>query len=130
MGLLDDLRVHLEATTALVGGTDLFGGFLPDQPDTAVGLFQLAGLPALRSFKAPLPYARRPRLQVRSRASSYDVAEANIEAVYAALEPVANQVINGVTYLRIEATSEPIDAGMDVADRQLFDCYFVAWRAT
>lgn len=44
MGFLDDMRVHIEASTALVGGTDLFGGFLPPDPDTAVGIFQLLSL--------------------------------------------------------------------------------------
>lgn len=129
MGFLDDMRVHIEASTALVGGTDLFGGFLPPDPDTAVGIFQLDGLPPLRSMGSGLPFVRRPRLQVRSRSASYATSLANVETIYAALEPVVNTTINGVSYLRIEAMSEPIDMGEDKSNRQRFDCYFVAWRA-
>ncbi|MDQ7794148.1 MAG: minor capsid protein [bacterium] len=114
--LLDDIAAYLQAQGIGTVGTDIHKGFLPDQPDNVVALFEYAGS-AMGLTMCDSPTIERPGLQVRVRNRTYPAARAKIEAVVDVLHGCAELVLGGTRYLLIRANQSPASMGLDASNR-------------
>lgn len=92
--LLDDIASYLASFNIGKVGTDIHKGFLPDQPDNLVALFEYAGSPTELTM-CDSPIIERPGLQVRVRNTSYPVGRAKINEVVDILHGLANVTLGG-----------------------------------
>ena len=107
MAVLDDMKVRLTAAGIIEGSTDWEGveDFMPDSPDTVVGLFPTGGpQPELSST------VRYPTFQVRVRgeasSAGYQAMKAKMEEVYQSLLTLKNETVNSVVYAYVIPSSE------------------------
>ncbi len=124
--LLAEMADYLSTNGIGTQGTDLFYGFMPDTPNTAVALYETGGLSAAHGM-APSPglaKAERPRLQVVARSTDYDVARLKIDAVWKLLDGLGDVVISGTRYLGVYAVSSPYPMGRDAEGRAFLTCNF------
>lgn len=115
--LLDDIATYLQQQGAGTVGTDIFKGFLPDQPDNCIGLFEYAGSPTELTMGTGDAVLERPGLQVRARNKSYSAARSKLDEVVTALHGLANETLGGKRYLLIRANQSPESIGMDASNR-------------
>lgn len=118
--LLDDIAAILQQR----GVTGVYKGFMPDQPDNIVALFEYAGEPMELTMGDGDPVLERPGLQARVRNTFYPAAKAKIEAVVDILHGLADATINGKRYLLIKANQSPESLGLDANNRSEFVCNF------
>lgn len=118
MAYLDQVASYIDANTALVLGTDLFKGYLPDLPDTCVAVYETAG-PAPRETLT-LTLVERPNLQVVSRSVDYPGARVNAQNVWNLLHQVVDETLSGVRYLRMVPLQSPFYLGRDESLRVKF----------
>lgn len=114
--LLDDIADYLQAQGIGTVGGDIHKGFLPDQPDNLVAVFEYAGSP-MELTMCDSPVVERPGLQVRVRNRTYPAAKAKIEAVVDALHGLAETVLGATRYLLIRANQSPASMGRDASNR-------------
>lgn len=122
--ILDDIWDILSSGGVSTG--ILFKSRLPDNVDTALALYETGGEAPIRSFQVTVGsvMAEQPRVQVLSRALSYQTARNNIHSVWKLLENVQNRTINSVRYLRIAAVQSPFMLERDANDRAVLACNF------
>jgi hypothetical protein len=115
--LLDDVAAYLQSKGVGTVNTDLFKGYLPDQPDNLVALFEYAGDPTELTMGDDDPTLECPGLQVRVCNKSYPTGRAKIGAVVDALHGLAESVLGGKRYLLIRANQSPESIGQDANRR-------------
>jgi len=132
--LLDEMVAYVEANTGqLFGpasqGTNLFVGFIPDDPDTVTTMFEYEGKPPDYVFGASqaLPAITKPHLQVMTRDVVYQNSRDQCESVVRLLEQICNQVIIGGTgastlYYRVMRIHDPFLFHRDAKRRVYFAC--------
>jgi hypothetical protein len=111
--ILDEVGAFLEAEGVGIIGQTLFLGSMPqDEPgtgsqDAIMAVIEIPSRPVLRNHDKAL--LELPRLQIQTRGApySYPVARQKAQDAWEALEAVTNQVLSGVTYLRIETQRSP-----------------------
>lgn len=118
--LLDDIAGYLQTQGVGIVGNDLFNGYMPDQPDNLVALFEYAGSPMELTMGTGDPTLERPGLQVRVRNNLYPSAKAKIEAIVDVLHGLTETVISGKRYLLIRANQSPASMGLDANNRSEF----------
>ncbi len=118
--LLDDIASYLASFNIGKVGTDIHKGFLPDQPDNLVALFEYAGSPMELTMGDGDATLERPGLQVRVRNTSYPVGRAKIDQVVDVLHGLANVTLGGKRYLLIRANQSPASMGLDANNRSEF----------
>jgi hypothetical protein len=107
--ILDEIANHLQAEGIGIIGQTLFMGSMPqDEPGTGGqdAIMALIEIPSRGPFRThDLTLLELPRLQIQTRGTPYGYPAARQKAqdAWEALEAVTNQVLSGVTYLRIEA---------------------------
>lgn len=114
---MDEIATYLAGKNVGTVGTDIFKGFMPDQPDNMVVLFEYAGEPMELTMGEGDAIIERPGLQVRVRNKSYSAARAKIESVVGALHGLANETLGGKRYLLISANQSPESIGLDANNR-------------
>jgi hypothetical protein len=89
MPILDEALTYILAnTTGFQEGSStgadipIYLNIMPPNPDITVALYEPGGAPPLARLNAPTPVAERPRIQVMSRAGSYEPARANMQTVW------------------------------------------------
>lgn len=84
----------------MTGGTNLFAGFMPSEPNTALAVYQTGGLVSDYAMGdvAGRAVMEHPRLQVVSRSTDYQVAHANAQKAYLLLDGMPKRALNGVQY--------------------------------
>lgn len=117
--LLDDIASYLASFGVGTVGTDIYKGFMPDQPDNLVALFEYAGSPTELTM-CDSPTLERPGLQVRVRNISYAAGRAKIEAIVDILHGLGNTVLGSTRYLLIRANQSPESLGLDANNRSEF----------
>lgn len=117
--LLDDIASYLQAHGAGTVGTNLFKGYMPDQPDDLVALFEYAG-ETMELTMSPDPTLERPGLQARVRSRTYQAGRAKIESVVTILHGLAEATLGGTRYLLIQANQSPEFLGLDASNRNEF----------
>jgi len=118
--LLDDIAAILQQR----GVTGVYKGFMPDQPDNIVALFEYAGEPMELTMGDDDPVLERPGLQVRVRDTSYPAGRAKIGQIVDFLHGLSEVVVNGTRYLLIRANQSPESLGLDANNRSEFVCNF------
>jgi hypothetical protein len=129
--LLDDVGTYLAgAGLGLVEGTNLYLGYLKDNPDSCLALFEYDGMaPMYTMGPQSLPAIAQPHLQIVWRDVGYVQARTGAESVTRALEQVTNQNVNGTYYERIERLQDPFFMQRDtVKYRVYFACNFGIMR--
>lgn len=127
--LLDDLGDYLASGgVGLTVGTNLFLGFLPEQPDDAVAVYETGGRPPAHAMNALAgqAVAEYPRVQVVARATSfgYPGARQRMANIYKLLDGLPTRTINGTQYDWGSAVSPPHAYGRDKQERVLIACSF------
>lgn len=125
--ILDDFADYLTSQGVLTSA-EVYAGFMPENPDQVVALYETGGLPPIHAF-SPVPGAmvvERPRLQVVFRCQPYDYQAARLRAnaAYLAIDGMGDRSINGVRYLWAGAVSAPFPMGRDGVGRVLLACNF------
>lgn len=129
MSTLDEVGAYLEAEGVGTVGTDIFLGQLAHTPDDQVAVYEFEGAVPTFVHDAGVPISERPRIQAIARNESYSVGRTKIEAVYTALNKVANQALSATTYHRIFPLQPPFFLKRDENDRVLFACNFQVLKA-
>jgi hypothetical protein len=128
MAVLDEVATYLAANvtdTALVVGTNLLLGRMPEDPSTCVALFETGGRTPVDAFGAStLPAYARPRFQALVRAVSYPAAEALATDVWRWVQKIDNDTLTGVLWLRASAVQSPFALQRDDRDRMVFSCNY------
>jgi len=123
MGFLDDIATYLEDTGHGSRGTNMFIGFRPPKPDSAVTLYEYAGIPP-----QTLVEAERPGLQITVRTTKgtndYQTGKATTKAITDELHDTKNILINGTRYTHIVARQSPFPMGRDESGRPIFAVNF------
>lgn len=114
--MIAEIKTYLEQN----GVTDtIYLGFLPATPDTAIALFETAGMP-------PDPKSQYSTLgiQVHVRAKQYNTARTLIYSIYNKLQSFATsyttQTMSGTHIVQILAVQNPYAIGRDDIDRPQF----------
>lgn len=126
MTLLGDIGGYLDTQSALVTlGTNFFYSVLPESPDNCVALLEIGGVaPIFTLGSNNAPRIERPQLQLLVRNTSYETGASTAQDLYLILTQIANQSINGTTYLRVVAMSNPNLLERDLSKRCVFTCNF------
>jgi hypothetical protein len=98
--------------------TDLFLGWLPDEPDAALALYETPGQPPTYIHQAVTPAILHPSVQVLVRDTDYASGRARIQDAYDTLCALG-------TYLALRPLQEPFALGRDANDRPRFAVNFV-----
>jgi len=106
-----DIAIYLEAQAIGTVGTDIFYGFLPDDPSNAIAVYDTSGRPS------ELHDIEQPNFQITVRNTSYVNASSTIDSIQAVLQNLTNTTINGTFYLNIQNLQAPFSAGWDVEER-------------
>lgn len=112
---LDEIAAYLQAEGLGTVGTTLFKGGVPlDAPmvtvqDALIALTEGPGLPAIRPHSPRSDTIQQPTLQVIVRGGPFGYAAARLtaEAVYKALDGLANVTLSGTFYLWLLALQPP-----------------------
>ena len=125
MALLDDIGLLLETEVAsLTLGTSLFLGRLPDEPDTAVALFETGGEAPVNTMGGGQYEMEQPRLQVLTRGASYSATHSLAMSIWLELEAITNDTLSSTLYQRITAVQSPFPLERDTQDRIVFSQNF------
>jgi hypothetical protein len=123
---LDDIGDWLQSQGVATKGVDLFKSMDPGQPDTAVILYEYAGISPIDTMGTTLATTlEQPSLHVLVRGVSYVEATSKAKAVFRALHKLTGS-INGVRYLYLRALQSPFDVGPDERGRPRLVCNFRA----
>lgn len=121
MSVLDDLALYLEQGGVATRADTLFANFLPDEPDTAMGLFEYSGIEAVKPMASSPGAAvvEQPFVQILSRSSDSVVARAKAQAAHSLLDGF-HGTLNGNAYGWIAAMQPPFYMQRDQNDRVWF----------
>lgn len=114
--ILDDMLTHLGSSgVGLTAGTNLFAGTLPDSPDKACAVYETGGAPPVHAMGAGPGNAlvEQPRVQVVTRAMSYQSARQLAQNVFQVMDGLTNATINSTSYLLVSAVNSPAAMGLD-----------------
>lgn len=126
MSVLEDLGGYLDSQSALVTlGTNFFYSLLPENPDNCAAIIEVGGVaPVFTQGSNNAPKIERPQVQLLVRNTSYATGASNAYTLYLILTQIANQSINGTTYLRVSAMGNPSLLERDLNKHCLFTCNF------
>ena len=117
---LDDLSDFLSTGgLGLTTGTNLFLGTLPDSPDRSAAIYETGGFFPVHAMSASAGNAvvERPRVQIVTRATTYQGARQLMHNIFQRLDGVNNQTLGSTRYLSILAVSSPAAMGTDASGR-------------
>lgn len=119
--VIDQVADYLAVAGIGVGGVNIFIGFLPQSPDTALSISPTGGFPA----DGKNGYDE-PTFQVYTRAATYIAAVDKANAVYAALQGMHNVTLSEGTYVVncLALQSAPELIGRDEQERIEFSQNF------
>lgn len=100
---------------------NIFETFLPDTPDRALAVYQMAGGKPQRSLGKGYAW-ETPKLRIVNRATTSDwaTAQADARTVWDLLRVVNNQALNGTQYIIIDAVGNPQPQELDANNRPLY----------
>lgn len=123
MEFIEEIITELETQSIGIIGTDLFRGFLPDEPNDAMMVISTGG-------EKPSTYLpiRNRSVQVTVRGASYEWAENKINEIYIALHKLTQ--IGTLDVMQVSALQEPTNIGKDDSKRTIFTCNFIVKTRT
>lgn len=131
MALLDALGTRLQTDAVGTLGTNIFLGYLPDGPDTAVAVYEDKGFGADFVFGASVSSIDRPLVRVIARAprNDYPAARNKILAVRSSLGAIRDESISGVSFLCVITSTDPYPMALDGDERAMFGLDLNVWLA-
>lgn len=132
MSVVVDLGGYLDSQLGtLTLGTNFFYALMPENVSNCAAIYENTGAPPNFTMGSNnLPILERPQVQILVRNSSYATGMSLADSMYRVLTAIANQVINGHTYLRVEAIGFPALLERDNNSRAVFVCNFDVVRIT
>jgi hypothetical protein len=129
MALLDALADQLQTAGIGTVATDIFLTVMPDSPDFCIVLVEDTGTGPEQVFGSSSYAIERPRIRVFVRASRNDYPAARAKAVLIrnAIGGIRDQIISGVHFLSVMATSDIYPVGRDGDDRPTIGIDFSGW---
>ena len=130
MSVLADVGAYVDSQMAtLTLGTNLFLGRLPDTPDKCVGLFEYGGGSPINTLGSDaMPTMELPRLQVLARDVAYSDARSLAISVWAVIEGILNETLNGTLYQRVSAVQSVFPLERDSVQRVIFAQNFQVFK--
>lgn len=126
--LLDDIAQILSTGGTTSDGTLIKKGYMPEQPDAVVAIYETGGQGPIRAMRSSpgQPVAEQPRIQVvvRGAANDYATPRLKINDIYRLLEGYGDQTVNGVRYLWIGAVQSPFLMRRDEVSRPMLAVNF------
>jgi len=118
--IIDDIANYIiDNGISLVLGTNFFKGYLPDDPDACVAIFDTGGAEPDKD----LPTGD-PTFQILVRGSSYATAHALMQSIATLLHQKRNLTIESTYYYFIYLMGEPGSIGRDSKNRDEFSVNF------
>ena len=114
MSLAADIRTYLITQ----GYTNVFAGYLPETPDSAINISEYAGREPSRTLDGK--YSKRPSVQIIVRDPDYNTAKDRIEDIFELLDSTVNTIIGSSSIISIFAIQSPFPTGRDEKNRSLF----------
>jgi len=114
---IEAVATAIDAGTSLTTGTNLFIGWMPDQPDTAVSLHEYEG--ELATYLLGTAVIDKPRIQVMSRSASYLTARDMLTSIRNLVD-VHDTTLSGIVTLRLVPNGSIVGLGRDEKDRWEF----------
>ena len=118
-----DISDYIAAQGHGTVGTNIFTGWLPDQPDVAMSVTQTGGMAPMIA-PSTMEY---PVVDLVVRHTDYDTGWTLINNIYDDLHGLAGTTINARVYT-IMALAAPGKVGTDAKDRTLFHCTFQIYK--
>ena len=115
---------YLEDQSVGTVGTDIFVGFMPDTPDTCIGVYEYAGMPPDVVAEEYELAGIQVKVRADAQEDAYDLAYDCLKA----LHMVKTTTIEGVYYYLIEALGSPNQIGRDKNARAQFTINFRAMK--
>lgn len=116
MGYLEAIADYLQTKGIATLDTNLYIGYLPSSPDTALAIIPTAGY----APESKLAYDK-PTIQLFARGVLFTQGYNLLEAVYNVLQSLGSKDISGIHFVDITAIqSKPVTLGRDEQDRSLF----------
>ncbi len=123
MAIHDDIPPYLTANGLGVFGQAFWWGSMPDEPDDLLTFYETAGPGGLYTKMGPAQ--TEARLQVLSRATSYETAMSRALQVYALLDEMRETLGTPGTSYHIRALQRPFDVGaQDDPGRTIISCNY------
>ena len=128
----DDLAAHIDSnSTAFTAGTNLFVNVIRDSTSNvrAVFVIETQGEPSIEKFSGGGPAMTRPSADILVRSTkavggdglaSSTGTRTVAQNLWGLLDRIVNTSVNGKTYQRISAPTEPVLMGRDELGRVLF----------
>jgi hypothetical protein len=119
-------------TAALIAGTNLFYGKMPETPDLCVAVYEYTGTPPHETMGSSAFVIDRPSIQVVVRAGRDDYPSARnlAQDLRILLAAVTDTTISGLRVLRLASTGSVVSLGTDDLDRPRIafnlDCFVAA----
>ncbi len=114
-----DVATYLASPGFAIGdlGTVVYYGRLPDSPATACAVLPYSGRQGDYVMEQTHVAIEYPRLQILSRAATFDEAEVIAAKAYRALDGVVNLLLGGLRYLKIMPLQPPFVLERDANDK-------------
>lgn len=120
--IIDDIADYLVGQgLGLTLGTNFFKGYMPDDVDNCVGIFDTGGIEPDRDIPTG-----DPTFQILVRNSSYAAAHTLIHSISDLLHQKRNETLGTTYYYFIYLMGEPGSIGRDTKDRDEFSVNFHA----
>lgn len=127
--LLDDVADLLSTG----GVSNVYKSRLPDAVTTpaAVAIYETGGFFPIHAMSSGPGTAKveRPRIQVATRAASYESASVTANFVSGLLDGLREKTQNGTRYLYLQAVHAPFLLKFDEGDRPILAQNFDVWKA-
>jgi len=122
VSILDALAARLTSASVATSASNLFLGIMPDSPNVCAALYEYAGEYPMEAFSPTTAQIDRTRVQVMTRSGrdDYSAARTLMVNVRDNLTGVVNQVVDGVTFLRVSELGPIEFVGRDEDDRPQF----------
>ena len=138
MAVLDEALTYVlanttgfRAATSTSTAIPIFLNRMPaGTPDTSLAMYTPGGAPPLAGLSADVPVVERPRIQLISRAPTFEAANDNAQLVWDAFFKLKNVEVlkNGSTATTLWNSAEPVgsvsDMGRDANERDQTSCDF------
>lgn len=121
--LLDDIGDWLQTSGVATKGTNLFKSIDPGVPDTAVTIYEYAGMMPIDTMGGITKTVEQPTVHVLVRGDTYAAAATLARSVFQALHRMKG-TINSVRYLHVRALQSPFDVGPDERGRPRLVCNY------
>jgi hypothetical protein len=118
-----DVAEYLQTLGRATVGTDMFIGFMPDNPDDCIVVRATQGLPP-----NVIVNLEQPGFQVMVRNVDHDAGRLAVDTIKTDLHQLTHTTLNGLLYKRIDATGSYTFIGRDEKERTLWSVNFIAQK--